>query len=167
MRRWASYRFAPFHVKCANHTVKLAIWVSATLLNSNHSCCWVTLIASTELLPPITLGCNPCHLMNCQVGFQVQGKPQPETPTSPAQRSAGTGAKGSKGKEKKGICTRPWESGDDLCLFWLMEDPGEKRGKYTLEASSVDLINCITIPIWLWYSKKVQWVLCNCIWHLS
>lgn len=66
---------------------------SAGLLISNHSCCRVTLIAPAESLPPITLGCNPHQLMNCQ-GFQVQGKPQPDAPTFPAHNTVVT-----KGKE--------------------------------------------------------------------
>lgn len=71
--------------------------------------------------------------MNCQVGFQVQGKPQLEAPISSEQPGAGA-------RKKEGVERHHLETLRDRCLFWLMEDPGENRGKFTLEASSLDSI---------------------------
>lgn len=56
------------------------VWFGFHICNHCH-CSWVTLIGSAELLPPVMSGCNPHRLMNDQVGFQVQSKLQPDSPT--------------------------------------------------------------------------------------
>lgn len=98
--------------------------------------------------------------MNCQVGFQVQGKPQLEAPISSEQPSAGA-------RKKEGVERHPLET-LRVQLFVLVDGRSTRKEREFYTGSILVGFNQLhqTPNYTLRYNKKVQWILYSFIWHL-